>query len=108
MVVLLVGCHRQDAAPMERTVNVKQLAEETDHLVFFNYVGSDADFHHFTAADDKQYRIPRADLDFPGEFPATGTMRFFITVKDGVLARPDRREMAKLSHDEFERPYKRP
>ena len=85
-----------------------QLASETDHLVFFNYVGSDAEFHYFTTAERKRYKVPLAEWNNPRPFPLDGGMQLFMAVKDGKLTTPDPNEMASLSEDELlNRPYKK-
>ncbi len=98
---ILGGCERQETGSAMKTVSIAELGKETDHLLFFNYVGSDADFHYFTTADDKQYRVARSEWNNPAAFPADGTMQFFMTVKDGKLTVPDPKEMSKLSNDEL-------
>jgi hypothetical protein len=87
---------------------VAELGSETDHLVFFNYVGSDADFHHFATAEGKRYKVSLAEWNNPRLFPLEGAMQLFMTVKDGKLTVPDPKELAALSEDEvLHRPYKK-
>ena len=105
---ILGGCGRQEGGSDMKTVSIAELGEETNHLLFFSYVGSDADFHYFTTTDDKQYRVARSEWNNPAAFPTDGTMQFFVTVKDGKLTVPDPKEMSKLSNDELMRPEKRP
>lgn len=102
------GCHTQAPSSGPKQVNIAELGSETDHLVFFSYVGSDADFHYFTAAEDKRYKVPRAEWKNSQPLPFDGGMALFMTVKDGKLTLPDPKEMAALSEDELlYRPYKK-
>lgn len=104
----LAGCQKQPASSEPKQVSIAELGKETDHLVFFNYVGSDDDFHHFTTAEGKRYKVPRAEWKNPQPFPLNGGMQLFMTVRDGKLTVPDPKEMAGLSEDELlHRPYKK-
>lgn len=108
MILLLGGCRAQPTSSEPKQVSIAELGTETDHLIFFNYVGSDADFHHFTTAEGKRYKVPRAEWSNPSPFPLNGGMQLFMTVRDGKLAVPDPKEMAALSEDELmHRPYKK-
>jgi hypothetical protein len=89
-------------------VSVAELGRETDHLVFFRYAGSDADFYYFVTAEGQEYKVALAEWANPSPLPKGGGVRLFMTVKDGRLTVPDPREMATLSEDEvLHRPYKR-
>jgi hypothetical protein len=106
--VVVAGCQAQPASTEPKRVSVTELGRETDHLVFFSYVGSDADFHYFTTAERKRYRVPRSEWNNALSFPPNGGMQLFMTVKDGKLTLPDDKEMAALSEDELlHRPYKK-
>jgi hypothetical protein len=106
--VVLAGCQTQQQSSEPEHVSVAELGSKTDHLVFFNYVGSDADFHYFTTAEQKRYKITLAEWDNSRPFPLNGGMQLFMTVKDGKLTVPDPKEMAGLSQDELlHRPYKK-
>jgi hypothetical protein len=108
MFLPLVGCQTQPASSGEKQVSVAELGSETDHLVLFNYVGSDSDFHHFTTAEGKHYKVPLSEWNNPRPFPLGGGMQLFMTVKDGKLTVPDPQEMSALSEDELiHRPYKK-
>jgi|GEM_PF-4694889 len=107
-VAVVAGCHTQPASSEPKQVTVAELGNETDHLIFFNYVGSDAEFHYFTTAESKRYKVPRSDRDNLVTFPLDGGMQLFMTVKDGKLTVPDPKEMAALSEEELlHRPYKK-
>jgi hypothetical protein len=107
-VVIAAGCQTQPASPEPKQVSVAELGSETGHLVFFNYLGSDADFHYFATAERKRYKVARAEWNNPVPFPLDGGMQFFMTVKDGKLTVPDPKEMAALSEDELlHTPYKK-
>jgi hypothetical protein len=99
--VLFAGCERKADAPAVKTLTIAQLGKETDHLIFFSYVGSDGDFHYFTTAEGKQYQVARSEWKNPAAFPANGTMQLFMTVRDGKLTVPDPKEMSKLSEETF-------
>jgi hypothetical protein len=106
--VLVAGCQTQPGSSGPKQVTIAELGNETGHLVFFNYVGSDADFHYFTTAEAKRYKVPRAEWNNPQPFPLDGGMQLFMTVKDGKLAIPDPKELAALSEEELlHRPYKK-
>jgi hypothetical protein len=106
--VIVAGCQTQPASSEPKQVTVAELGNETDHLIFFNYVGSDAEFHYFTTAESKRYKVPRSERDNLVTFPLDGGMQLFMTVKDGNLIGPDPKEMAALSEEELlHRPYKK-
>ena len=106
--VVVAGCQTQPATSGPKQVSVAELGSETDHLLFFNYVGSDAEFHHFKTAEGKRYKVPLAEWNNPRPFPLEGGMQLFMTVKDGKLTVPDPNDMAALSEDELlHKPYKK-
>jgi hypothetical protein len=108
VILVVAGCGTKGSATGVKQVTVAELGKETDHLVFFNYVGSDNDFHYFTTAEKKRYKVPRAEWANPQPSPLDGGMQLFMTVKDGKLTVPDPKEMAQLSQDEImHRPYKK-
>lgn len=102
------GCQLEPGETGPRQVSMAQLGRETDHLVFFSYVGSDTEFHHFTTAEDRRYTVARAEWDNPKPFALDGGIELFVSVRDGQLTVPDPNELAALSEDELHhRPYKR-
>jgi hypothetical protein len=106
--MILAGCQTHPASSEPKQVSVAELGSETDHLICFNYVGSDADFHYFTTAERKRYKVPRAEWNNPRPFPLEGGIQLFMTVKDGKLTVPDPKEMATLSEDDvLHRPHKK-
>jgi hypothetical protein len=108
IVALLAGCGTKEASPAVKQVTVAELGQETDHLIYIKYVGSDTDFHYFTTAQSKRYKVPRSEWNNPRPFPRDGEMQLFMTVKDGQLTVPDPKEMAGLSEDELlYRPYRK-
>ena len=108
ILVVVAGCRARPASTGTAQVSVADLGTKTDHLVFFNYVGSDADFHYFTTAEGNRYKVSLAEWTIPRPFPLDGGMELFMTVKDGKLTVPDPKEMATLSEEELlHRPYKK-
>ena len=105
---LAAGCGTKEASPGVKQVTVAELGKETDHLIFFKYVGSDTEFHYFTTAESKRYKVLRSEWNTPRPFPLDGGMQLFMTVKNDKLTAPDPKEMAGLSEDELlHRPYRK-
>ena len=78
----------------ETTVTVGELGDRTARLFFFSYVGTDADFHHFTTADGGRYRVRRSEWQNAGGFAVGGGMALYVCVKDGKVTVPDPKDMA--------------
>jgi hypothetical protein len=107
--VFIVGCQSPSTPTRPKQVSIAELGRETDHLVFFSYVGSDTEFHYFTTAEGKDFRVPFAEWTTAGAFARGTGMNLFVTVKDCKITVPDPTAMAALSEDEIlHRPYKKP
>ena len=114
IVILLValvaaaGCQNQPSSSGPKLVSVMELGRETGHLVFFNYIGSDSDYHHFTTAEGKRYKVALGEWNTRATLQPDGKVKVFMTVKDGKLTVPDPKEMARLSEEGLlDRPYKK-
>src|SRR5262245_27802753 len=95
------GIVRAEAGQRGRT-------RERDALIFFNYVGSDVDFYYFTTAEDKRYKVARAECGNLLSVSLDGGMQLFVTAKDGKLTVPDPKDMAGKSEDKLlHKPYKK-
>ncbi len=101
------GCVTKEASSKVKQVSIEQLAKETDHLVFFSYIGSDAEFHYFKSVEGNRFKVLLSEWPNAQPFPLDGGMELFVTVKDGKLAVPDPKEMARLSEDQLNRPFKK-
>ena len=105
---LVAGCGTKEVSPAAKQVTVAELGKETDHLIFFNYVGSDTEFHHFTTAESKRYKVLRSEWNTPRTFPLEGGMQLFMPVKNDKLTVPNPKEMAGRSEDDLlHRPYRK-
>jgi hypothetical protein len=93
LALLVAGCGSRDGTAVKH-VNLGELEAATKHLLFFNYTGSDAQFHYFTTGEGKHYKLDRAAWQLPMVLPPDGGMQLFVTVKDGKVTVPDPRKMA--------------
>jgi hypothetical protein len=108
IVVLVFGCRAQPAPSGPKQVDLIGLGKETEHLVFFNYIGTDAEYHYFRTAEGNSYKVSRADWNTPRTFPRDAGMELFMTVKNGKLTVPDPDEMATLTEDNrLQMPYRK-
>ena len=82
-------------------VNLAELEAETKNLVFFNYTGSDSQFHYFRTKEGKRYKLDRSAWQLPMAFPPDAGMQLFVTVKEGKVTVPDPKKMAELSESEL-------
>jgi hypothetical protein len=95
LALLLAGCGSREASAVKH-VSVAELEAETKHLLFFNYLGGDAQFHYFLTGEGKRYKLDRAAWALPLVHPPDAGVQLFVTVKDGKVTVPDPKKMADL------------
>jgi hypothetical protein len=100
LALVAVGCRSREGSTVKR-VSLAELEAETKHLVFFNYTGSDAQFHYFTTKEGKRYKLDRSAWQLPMAFPPDSGMQLFVTVKDGKVTVPDPKTMGSLPESEL-------
>jgi hypothetical protein len=118
LIVILVKIQRS-APPADpalpgksvKTVSVEQLGKETDHWIFFSYLGGKGEFDYFLTPDQKHYRVARSESKLYGRLWLDGDHgvrgQLFVTVRDGKITVPDPKVMSEISEYELDRPYKR-
>jgi hypothetical protein len=104
---LASGCGAKRATDAFKQVTVAELGNETDHLPFFSYVGSDDELHYFRTSEGKRYKVHRSEVSNLGTFGVSDGLELFVTIKDGKVTVPDPKMMAGLSQEELHKPYKK-
>jgi hypothetical protein len=59
LALVTAGCGSREGSTVKR-VNRAELEAETKNLVFFNYTGSDSQFHYFRTKEGKRYKLDRS------------------------------------------------
>jgi hypothetical protein len=105
-VVLAIACGSSPAkdVALVQQVTVPELERATSQLVFFNYIGSDADFHYFTTAHGDRYKVSRPEWELPHTIPLGSGVQMFVSVRNGKLTVPDPEELEGLFQDETRQP----
>jgi hypothetical protein len=93
--VLITGC----TSKLENTakqVSLSQLANETKHLVFFNYSGSDSEFHYFKTSEGKCYKLDLSEWKTPRTWTTDAGIELFVSMREGKLTVPDPKKMSEI------------